>query len=80
MKRILLALAIATLPLPALAAKDKTVTEPCTKDLATGEYRYNSAGWSEDYIIDVKRFKETRRDARTAYGTCTIFLKYQPAD
>ncbi len=80
MKLAPLVFAFAAIPLPAFAAKDKTVTEPCPKNLATGEYQYDSSSWSEDYIITVKSFKETRRDGRTAHGTCTIFLKFQPPD
>jgi hypothetical protein len=62
------------------AAGNKTVTEPCTKNLATGEYNYDSSGWSEDYIIAMVSFHESKRDGRTAYGSCTITLRYQPAD
>lgn len=80
--RTLTAFALAAASTAAIApsASAKTVTESCRKDLSTGMFAYNSAGWSEDYIITITRFKETSRDARYAYGVCTINLKYQPAD
>lgn len=62
------------------AADAKTVTKSCKKDLSSGEYIYDTVGISEDYIINVTAFREASRDGRYAYGTCTIDLKYQPAD
>jgi hypothetical protein len=75
-----IALAAASVLVAAPPAGAKTVTEACKKDLRSGIYDYDSSKWSEDYIITVTRFKETSRDARYAYGVCTISLKYQPAD
>lgn len=82
MRHLLLGLAAAGIVAFGLAhaAGNKTVTEPCTKNLATGEYSYDSHGWSSDYIIAMVSFHESRRDGRTAYGTCTITLRYQPPD
>ena len=75
-----LAAASASILVAAPPASAKTVTQSCRKDLRSGMYDYDSSKWSEDYIITVTRFKETSRDARYAYGVCTINLKYQPAD
>lgn len=81
MRRILVGLAAAGMVIGfAQAAGNKTVTEPCTKNLATGEYTYDSSGWSEDFVIAMVSFHESHRDGRTAYGSCTITLRYQPAD
>jgi len=60
-------------------AEAKVITEACTKNLATGELSY-PANFSSDYIIGVVTFKETSRKGGTAYGVCTIHLKFQPPD
>jgi hypothetical protein len=75
-----LALGVTAALLAASGAEAKTITEACTKDLATGMYHYDSSKFSEDDIITVVHFRELSRDAHVARGVCTIDLKYQPAD
>ena len=77
MRRVFIALAAAGFAAGlAHAAGSKTVTESCTKDLATGSYSYDTSGWPAGYSIAMVSFSENRRDNRTAYGTCTIMLRY----
>ncbi|MBL6853213.1 MAG: hypothetical protein ISS15_00470 [Alphaproteobacteria bacterium] len=75
MRRLMIALAAAGLAFGfAHAAGSKSVTVSCTKDLATGDYSYSTAGWPAGYSIAMVSFVESRRDSHTAYGTCTITL------
>ncbi len=74
MRRLLLGLAFAAVCGQADAAT-QTVTLPCTKDLASGEYSYDTSGWPAGYRIAMVSFRESRRDGRAAYGSCTITLR-----
>ena len=61
-------------------ADAKTVTQPCRKNLRTGEVVYRP-NFSENYIILGVRFRQTGRgDGQFAPGVCTISLRWQPAD
>ncbi len=66
--------------LAATGAEAKTVKQACTKNLATGKISYDVSKFSSDYIIGRVSFHETSRKGGTAYGTCTIQLKFQPPD
>ena len=73
-----LSLAIVALAFTSVDAK--TVTRSCKKNLSTGIITYDVSDFSSDYIIDVKKFKQTSRDATWIYGVCTIKLTYSPPD
>jgi hypothetical protein len=79
-RSVILAAALALAAAAAPAAQGKTVTEACRKDLSTGIVSFDSSRYSEDYILRVITFRQTSRDARYAYGVCTISVKYQPPD
>jgi hypothetical protein len=73
-----LSLAIVALAFTSVDAK--TVTRACKKNISTGMLSYDVSDFSSDYIIDVKSFKQTSRDANWIYGMCTIKLTYSPPD
>jgi hypothetical protein len=73
-----LVLAVAALAFTSVDAK--TVTRTCKKSVSTGIITYDVSDFSSDYIIDVKTFKQTSRDANWIYGVCTIKLTYSPPD
>ena len=78
LRTIGLSLAIAALAITGVDAK--TVTRTCKKNISTGIITYDVSDFSSDYIIDVKNFKQTSRDATWIYGVCTIKLAYSPPD
>ena len=71
MRRLLTGLAAAALAFGVAHAESRTVTESCTKDLASGELSYDIPS---GYSVTMVSFSESHRDGRTAYGTCTVTL------